>query len=132
VLVDMMSDEYDIADVETGEELLFFRPDLPSKTVKKLRRGDFSIQAELDLHGMFREDARKALALFLTSTRQRGLRCVRVIHGKGHGSPDKKPVLKNLVNRWLQQRDEVLAFCSARQVDGGTGAVYVLLRKPAS
>jgi DNA-nicking Smr family endonuclease len=131
VLVDMMSDDYDVAEVETGEELLFIRPSLPPRTVKKLRRGEFSIEAELDLHGMFRDDARTALATFLTDSRQRGLRCVRVIHGKGHGSRDKKPVLKNLVNRWLQQRDEVLAFCSARPVDGGTGAVYVLLRKPA-
>ncbi|MBD3669260.1 MAG: Smr/MutS family protein [Gammaproteobacteria bacterium] len=129
VMQDMMSDEMDVAEVETGEELLFHRPGLQTTVLRKLRRGQFAIEAELDLHGMRIPDARNAIALFLGNARSRGLRCVRIIHGKGHGSFQKLPVLKNKVNAWLRQRDEVMAFTSARSVDGGTGAVYVLIRR---
>ncbi len=128
VLRDMLSDQYDVADVETGEELIFARPGLQHGQLAKLRRGRFSINAELDLHGMTSVTARHALATFLRNCRINGARCVRIVHGKGHGSKHKIPVLKNKVNKWLRQREEVLAFCSARQVDGGTGAVYVLLK----
>ncbi|GMR07155.1 MAG: hypothetical protein BMS9Abin26_0157 [Gammaproteobacteria bacterium] len=129
VLVDMMSDNIDIAEVETGDELLFVREGLQHRTVKKLRRGEIAIEAELDLHGQIVNEARQCLANFLRDCQSSGKRCVRIIHGRGHGSFGKKPVLKNKVNMWLQQRDDVLAFCSTRPVDGGTGAVYVLLRK---
>ena len=129
VLQDMMSDPVDMADVETGEELLFCRNGVQQKTFKKLRRGDFALEAELDLHGKTVEEARLALATFLLECKQHGLRCVRVIHGKGHGSFNKQPVLKTHVNHWLRQRDEILAFSSARPADGGTGALYVLLKK---
>lgn len=130
VLRDMLSDDYDPAELETGEELVFARPGLQHSVLRKLRRGQYSVGAELDLHGMTVTEARPALAQFLLDCRQRHVRCVRIVHGKGHGSHQKRPVLKVKVNSWLRQRDEVLAFCSARIADGGTGAVYVLLRAP--
>ncbi len=129
VLADMFSDPVDPADMETGEELLFVRNSIPPRTVKKLRRGEFSNEAELDLHGYTKIEAREAISEFLYFCHSNGLRCVRIIHGKGRGSADKRPILKQYVNHWLRQRDDILAFCSARQVDGGTGAVYVLLRR---
>ncbi|NIP71539.1 MAG: DNA mismatch repair protein MutS [Gammaproteobacteria bacterium] len=129
VLQDMLSDEYGPARLETGEELVFARPGLQRKVLRKLRRGQFSVQAELDLHGMTVPLAGEALALFLKRCREGGHRCVRIVHGKGHGSSHRGPVLKALVERRLKQRDEVLAFCSALPRDGGTGAVYVLLKR---
>ena len=116
-------------EVETGEELHFSRPGVQHSLMKRLRKGMHTIQAELDLHGMTVAQARPELAAFLFHCRERGLRCVRIIHGKGHGSKDRQPVLKHNVNNWLRQRDEVLAFCTARPQDGGTGAIYLLLRR---
>jgi len=129
VLADMLSDPADPADMETGEELLFVRNGIQQRTLKKLRRGEFSIEAELDLHGRTKLEAREAIIEFLYFCHSHSLRCVRIIHGKGHGSLGKRPILKQYVNHWLRQRDDILAFCSARQVDGGTGAIYVLLRR---
>jgi len=129
VLQDMLSDPTHPEELETGEELLFIRGGLQHKLIKRLRRGELAIEAELDLHGMFREEARSAIIEFLAACKQARLRCVRIIHGKGHGSHQKRPILKQYVNHWLRQRDEVLAFCSARPVDGGTGAIYVLLKR---
>ena len=94
----------------------------------KLRRGKWSIQRQLDLHGLRSDDARDALAAFLRESCKQGVRCVRVVHGKGLGSPGKAPVLKNKVHGWLAQRSEVLAFVQARPLDGGAGALVVLLR----
>lgn len=128
VLEDMLSDPIDLTDVETGEELLFSRNGVQPAMIKKLRRGQFAIEAELDLHRMTSDEARLATSTFLKMAYQSGKRCIRIIHGKGLGSPNKLPVLKTKVNHWLKQRDEVLAFCSAPPADGGTGAVYVLLR----
>lgn len=125
VLQDMFSDEWHPGEMETGEELLFVRNGIQHTVMRKLRRGQYSIGAELDLHGMTVREARQALSEFLRTTRHR---CVRIIHGKGHGSYQKQPVLKGKVNNWLTQRNEVLAFCSALPVDGGTGALYVLLK----
>lgn len=129
VIRDMMSDPLAPDELDTGEELLFARNGIQSTVLRKLRRGQFSIEAELDLHRMTSDQARQAIADFLPRMGQSGKRCVRIIHGKGHGSFNKMPVLKNKVNHWLRQRDEVLAFCSARPVDGGTGALYVLLKR---
>lgn len=126
---DMLSDEMDLEPVEAAEELLFQRPGLQGTVLRKLRRGQFANEAELDLHGLRIEDARAAVAGFLDNASQHGMRCVRIVHGKGYGSAQAKPVLKNKLNSWLRQRPEVLAFCSARPVDGGTGAVYVLLKR---
>lgn len=129
VIKDMLSDPIDPAELETGDELSFARTGLQHNVLRKLRRGQFSIEAELDLHRMTSEQARQAVAVFLPQMSRSGKRCIRIIHGKGHGSINKMPVLKNKLNHWLRQRDEVLAFCSARPVDGGTGAVYVLLKR---
>ena len=129
VLRDLLSDNFDPGDFETGEELWYARRGLQHRTLKRLRRGQFALQAECDLHGLNVVDARQALGDFLHECLVHDLRCVRVIHGKGHGSHQRIPILKTKVGGWLRQRDEVLAFCSARPVDGGTGAVYVLLKK---
>jgi DNA-nicking Smr family endonuclease len=86
------------------------------------------VQSHLDLHGMNRDEARHHVALFLAECLQQGQRCVRIVHGKGLGSPGREPVLKKLVQGWLAQRKEVLAFCQARPADGGAGAVVLLLR----
>ncbi|EIJ42136.1 hypothetical protein BegalDRAFT_1237 [Beggiatoa alba B18LD] len=128
VKVDMLSDAYDPAELETGEELLFLRAGIQQSLFRRLRRGQLSVETELDLHGMTVPIAREAIAEFLRYCQSRNIRCVRIIHGKGYGSWQKQPILKVKVNHWLRQRDEVLAFCSARPVDGGTGAVYVLLK----
>jgi DNA-nicking Smr family endonuclease len=128
VLRDLLSDGGDPADLETGDELLFARPGMQHGVLRKLRRGQFSVRAELDLHGMTVPIARRVLAEFLAECRWARSGCVRIVHGKGRGSPQRQPVLKTKISGWLRQREEVLAFCSARPVDGGTGAVYVLIR----
>lgn len=129
VVRDLLSDEYDPSEIETGEELLFARPGLQHGVLRKFRRGHFVIEAELDLHGRVVNDARELVATFVRDAQRRGLRCVRIVHGKGLSSAGKLPVLKGKVNSWLRQKDAVLAFCSARHYDGGTGAVYVLLKR---
>lgn len=129
VLTDMLGGDFDPAELETGEELLFARPGLQHGLLRKLRRGRFSVGAELDLHGKTVAEARLAVNAFTHRARLDGVRCVRIIHGKGKGSLYKRPVLKGKIDHWLRQHDEVLAFSSARQVDGGTGAVYVLLKR---
>ncbi|MDH5435925.1 MAG: Smr/MutS family protein [Gammaproteobacteria bacterium] len=128
VMDDMLSDEFYISDVETGEEIMFVRSGLQHNVLRRLKRGHYPAEKELDLHGQTTNTARIALTEFLHHCLERKLRCVRIVHGKGFRSKSQKPVLKNKVNNWLRQRDEVLAFCSARPVDGGTGAVYVLLK----
>ena len=129
VLIDMMSSDWNTAELETGDELLYVREGLHPNTLRKLRRGKFRIEAELDLHRMTSEQARKETATFLAHCKAMGKRCVRIIHGKGLGSYDKRPVLKGKVDIWLRRHDDVLAYCSARPVDGGSGAVYVLIKK---
>ena len=94
---------------------------------RKLRKGHWSIQREIDLHGLRREDAREALAAFIRESHRQGLRCVRVVHGKGLGSEGKAPVLKPKVHSWLIQKNQVLAYVQARPLDGGAGALLVLL-----
>jgi DNA-nicking Smr family endonuclease len=129
VLVDALSDPWDWeAAISTGEELYFARPGVPTAALRKLRRGGWVIKAELDLHGHTGDEARVALAAFLNRCMLEDRRCVRIIHGKGHGSKNRLPVLKNKVRHWLMQREDVLAFCQARTVDGGAGAVVVLLK----
>ena len=129
VMRDALSDPFDWdAAVATGDELLFVRPGVPSAAVRKLKRGGWVLRAELDLHGMTGDQARLAVATFLHDCLRREIRCVRIIHGKGLGSKNRVPILKHKVRHWLMQRDEVLAFCQARQVDGGAGAVAVLLK----
>jgi DNA-nicking Smr family endonuclease len=129
VLRDLLSEEFDAADMETGEELVFIRPGLQTRTLKKLRRGQILVDAELDLHGMTVAVARGAIAAFLFECQRKRVQCARIIHGKGRGSRHRNPILKRKVGGWLRQRDEVLAYSSARACDGGTGAVYVLLKR---
>jgi DNA-nicking Smr family endonuclease len=129
VLIDALSDPWDWeAAVSTGEELVFVRPGVPTAALRKLRRGGWVIRGELDLHGHTGDEARIALAAFLNRCNIEDRRCVRIIHGKGYGSKNRLPVLKNKVRHWLMQREDVLAFCQARTVDGGAGAVIVLLK----
>lgn len=128
VLADSVDGVVDPADLDTGEELNFRRPQVRPTDFRRLRRGQFSVAEEIDLHGLSADQARAALAEFLGDATARGMRCVRVIHGKGLRSGPTGPVIKRRIGRWLSRRDEVLAFCSARPVDGGTGALYVLLR----
>jgi DNA-nicking Smr family endonuclease len=113
--------------METGEELIFQRPNVGRKVMRQLRRGNYSLQEEIDLHGLTADEAQVELHGFIKQCSIDGIRCVRVVHGKGLGSGPKGPVLKAGVNRWLTQWEEVAAFCSAQPRDGGTGAVYVLL-----
>lgn len=129
VMDSLLSNEYDPGDVETGEELLYVRPGLQHAVIRKLRRGQYAVEAELDLHGLTVPEARAALDKFLRHARAFGKRCVRIIHGKGRSSEGKMPVLKSKVNVWLRQKNEVMAFCTAIPRDGGSGAVYALLRR---
>jgi len=129
VLDNLLSDDYEPAELETGDELLYAHPGLQHQVLRKLRRGQYAIQGQLDLHGCTVPEARERVAAFLRDMQAQDRRCVRIIHGKGKSSEGRLPVLKGKVNAWLRQWDAVLAFCSARPNDGGTGAVYVLLRR---
>lgn len=129
VLVEAISDEFDVESLlDTDDALSFRRRGVGPEVVRKLRRGVWAIQAQLDLHGLRRDEAREHLAEFLRDAVRAGRRCVRVIHGKGNGSPGREPVLKLKVRGWLVQKSEVIAFTQARAQDGGHGALLVLLR----
>ncbi len=127
VLRESLSGGVDDPTLASGEELAFHRGGLQSPILKKLRRGQYRVQAEIDLHGLNVADAKQALRAFLVEAITRDLRCVRVIHGKGLRSGHRGPVLKSAVSGLLRRTGAVVAYVSARQVDGGTGAVYVLL-----
>ena len=123
-----LSDEFDAESLmETDDQLSYRRVGIGDDVLKKLRRGVWVTQGQIDLHGLTRDAAREALAGFLIDAGKRGWRCVRVVHGKGLGSPGRQPVLKGKVRSWLAQRQEVLAFTQARGPDGGAGALIVLL-----
>lgn len=117
------------ADLETGEEMSFRRPGLPIREFRKLKRGQFAVHAELDLHGLNASEALETMREFIADAVANGIRCVRIVHGKGLGSGPRGPVLKTLVNKWLRRWDAVLAFCTTQPRHGGSGAVYVLLRR---
>jgi DNA-nicking Smr family endonuclease len=114
-------------DVEIEEDHAYLRPGLPRDVLRKLRRAHWVVQEELDLHGMTADEAALATARFLADSARRGLRCLRIIHGKGHGSVNREPVLKGRVRKLLARKSEVLAFCEPPPVHGGSGAVIVLL-----
>ncbi|KEZ77028.1 Smr/MutS family protein [Salinisphaera hydrothermalis] len=129
VMAELLTDAPPDPDIETGDDLVHRREGVQHAVIRRLRRGHYRCQAEIDLHGMVVDVARQCLGEFLHEALERGYRCVRVIHGKGLRSGNRGPVLKIKVAGWLRQREEVLAYASARPVDGGTGALYVLLRK---
>jgi DNA-nicking Smr family endonuclease len=116
------------ADIENGDLITFLRPGLPAEVLRKLKRGQWIVQATLDLHGMTTDAARAELARFIGHARHEGLRCVRIVHGRGTRSLNNIPVMRNKVRLSLSRRDEVLAFCDAAPSDGGSGAVDVLLK----
>ncbi|MGE5128266.1 MAG: Smr/MutS family protein [Sphingomonadaceae bacterium] len=114
--------------LEGGEELSFLRAGLSRQVLRRLRRGHWVVQDELDLHGLNQAQAALGVAQFLRHCSASGLRCVRIVHGKGLGSPRREPVLKGKLRKWLTPREEVLAFCQAPPAHGGSGAVLVLLK----
>jgi DNA-nicking Smr family endonuclease len=123
-----LPDDLETPQDNLADSLTYARKGISPQTLRKLRRGHWVTQAELDLHGMTVAEARERLVEFLDMCARRDLRCVRIIHGKGLRSPNREPVLKGKVARWLMQRDEILAFCQARPADGGSGAMMVLLK----
>lgn len=130
-LRESLSDEFNVDTLlETDETLSFRRSHIGLDVVRKLRRGGWAIQAQIDLHGLRRDAARLQLNAFIREAAENGLRCVRVVHGKGLGSPGREPVLKARVRSWLVQKNEVLAFVQARPAEGGSGALVVLLKAP--
>jgi len=127
-LREAMSDEFDVSTLLDADDAMSFRrPGIGTDVTRKLRAGEWSIQREIDLHGMRSDEAREALSQFIRSASKQGLRCVRVVHGKGLGSPGRQPVLKVKAQRWLIQKSEVLAFVQAKPAEGGAGALLVLL-----
>jgi DNA-nicking Smr family endonuclease len=114
-------------DIETEDDHVFLRPGLARDVLRKLKRAHWVIQDEIDLHGYNADDAAEAMSMFVVASVKRGLRCVRIVHGKGLRSPNREPVLKRRVRRLLTRRDDVLAYCEPHAADGGSGAVVVLL-----
>lgn len=130
VVAELLDDTPPDPDVETGDDLVHRQDGIQHGVIRRLRRGHYKCQAEIDLHGMVVDVARHCLGVFLHEALENGYSCVRVVHGKGLRSGHRGPVLKNKVAGWLARRREVLAYVSARPVDGGTGALYVLLKRP--
>ena len=128
VLRESLSDDFDVSTLlDTDDELSYRRSGIGTDVTQKLRKGPWSLQGQIDLHGLRSDEAREALGQFIRDAHKRGWRCVRVVHGKGLGSPGKTPVLKSKVQRWLVQKNEVLAFVQAKGSEGGAGALVVLL-----
>ena len=112
----------------TGDIMSFMAPGIQKRVLQRLRSGKFCVDAELDLHGLTVDEAKRRLAGFLRGCLADGYRCLHLIHGKGYRSEGDYPILKNRINLWLRQHPDVLAFCTAKPAEGGTGAIYVLLR----
>lgn len=125
---DIFSDDFDAGEVSSDENLFFARPGIQQRKLQQLRRGKLAVGAELDMHGMTTAIARHELVQFIANCRDQHIRCVRIIHGKGYSPDGSAPVLKNRMNNWLRQHHDVLAFSSAPGNEGGSGALYVLLR----
>lgn len=128
-LTDSLSDHYiPQHELETGEELLYLREGQSPSVLSKLRRGHWVVQKHIDLHGLVSDEARAYVSAFISDCKKRGIRCIRIVHGKGLGSRNREPVLKNKLRGWLMQKDEVIAYAQAKPQDGGSGAVVVLLK----
>lgn len=126
---ELLTHAFDPAAIEAGDEIIYLKTGQSPRLLKRLRRGQFSVRAEIDLHEMSSAVAREAIRLFLDDCRRQGELCVRIVHGKGLRSKAQGPVLKQLTDTLLRRRGDVLAFSSARPAQGGTGAVIVLLQR---
>ncbi|WGZ91451.1 MAG: Smr/MutS family protein [Candidatus Thiocaldithrix dubininis] len=129
VIIDMLSDAYDPIEIQPGDMLSYVQPGIQTRIFKKLKSGHYRVASELDLHGLNALQAKQLLLEFIHHAHPGMGECVRIIHGKGNRSNHRGPVIKTKINHWLRQHNRVLAFHSARPVDGGTGAIYVLLRR---
>ncbi|MBX2885415.1 MAG: Smr/MutS family protein [Granulosicoccus sp.] len=129
VMRELLADFSETDLLETGEHSSYTADGVQRSVLRNLKSGKYAIQAELDLHGFSLEQSHHEFNGFLKRALERQYTCIRIIHGKGRKQSDKAPVLKPAVASWLRRNRQVLAFCSARDADGGTGAVYVLLRK---
>ena len=128
VLRESLSDEFDVTTLlDVDDAMSFRRPGIGTDVTARLRKGEWAIQGQVDLHGLRSDEAREALGGFIRNASKQGLRCVRVVHGKGLGSPGRQPVLKTKAQRWLIQKNEVIAFVQAKPAEGGAGALVVLL-----
>jgi DNA-nicking Smr family endonuclease len=129
VLKESLSDEFDVSTLlDVDDQMSYRAKGIGTDVTRRLRRGEWSIQGQIDLHGLRSDEAREALGQFIRESVRQGWRCLRVVHGKGLGSPGREPVLKSKVQRWLVQKAEVLAFVQAKPSEGGAGALLVLLR----
>lgn len=124
---ELLNHAFDPATIELGDEIHYLKTGQSPQLLKRLRRGQFSVRAEIDLHDMNRAAARETIRVFLDDCHRHGERCVRIVHGKGLRSSAQGPVLKQLTDAMLRRRSDVLAFASALPAQGGTGAVIVLL-----
>lgn len=125
----MLSDQFDVDGLLDEEPTLSWAaPGVGPDVVKKMRKRHWPVEDEIDLHGLTRDLARRVVDAFLRRSSKNGVRCVRIIHGVGYGSAGGEPVLRGMVHSWLVQTDETVAFCVAGRVDGGNGALIVLLR----
>ena len=129
VLIDSLSDDYIYEDGELEDGLLFIRSGHSPDIIKKLKKGYWVIQGSIDLHGMVSQEAKSYIVDYIQECKKRHIRCIRIIHGKGIGSKNKEPVLRNKVKNWLAQKDEGIAYAQAPKHDGGSGAVVVLLKE---
>ena len=128
-LLDSLSDDYIYEDGDLENGLLFLRSGHSPDIIKKLKKGYWVVQGSIDLHGMISQEAKSYIIDYIQECKKRHLRCIRIIHGKGIGSKNKEPVLRNKVKNWLAQKDEVIAYAQAPKHDGGSGAVVVLLKE---
>jgi len=126
---DQLSDEWEIAPVGYEEIIKFAKDGISYKQMHQLKTGNILVEDHLDLHGLSIPESRQLIVEFLHFTKMTGARCVRIVHGKGYKATQHYPVIKNKVNSWLRQHPDVLAFHSATPKDGGTGAIYVLIKR---
>ena len=128
VMQELLAEDDETSSFLSGDELTFLRDGYSSQLLKKLRRGHYSIQEELDLHGLYADEAKREVHAFINECAHYNISTVRIVHGKGLHSPDKKPVLKNLILGWLKKNQFIIAVCSTPANDGGTGAIYALIK----
>ena len=128
-LLESLSDEYITPEIESDENNSFLRSGHSPDIIKRLKKGYWTVEGSIDLHGLVSEEAKEYVVEFIQECKRKGVRCIRIIHGKGYGSFNKEPVLKKKVRNWLSQKDEVIAFAEAPKHDGGSGVVIVLLKR---